>query len=208
MHPRIKEAMSLLDAPRELFYSDRPDAQLLWIRCCRLRGAGVPRMVAAQIVANSDTDGRDLKWDTKSMRRLQDARADEKPLIGVLGAIGTGKTIAVCTLLDPEDIYVSATDVARLSDHYSDDRKRLDQLSRVKVLAVDELGQEEDRDRKRIEVFIHRRIEEGLVTFAIGNMAPDEFRECYGDRLMRRAKDYGALVVMNEPLSSGGKGLA
>lgn len=149
------------------------------------------------------------------------------------GKPGTGKTIAATSLLvvdgaletqwpgkewiscqsvegwtwRPERCrFVKASHVARMSYYSDEDKRELERLWRVRLLLVDDLGAEAKFDTfaALLDELLDTRARLQVRTVLTTNLSGKELRTRYGERVMRRLRDFGDFVAVDLPA----KGLA
>lgn len=179
---------------RQLWLSQERDARIK-----HMTARGFPRTaVVAAIDGRVQVGGsfielvpmEDFDW-------LADRAARGARLLALVGLMGTGKTFtATRWVMEQTDArFVLARDFYALSPNYEPDRIKAGRFQRCAVLVVDEIGwgEESEVQSARLEALFHVRFENGLVTVPIGNMDDSEFAARYGDRIMSRLLDMGAI---------------
>lgn len=167
---------------------------------------GIPRLTALALAHGVDHHGRKLGI-TKLDRELTSGMAQGRLLVCLLGPVGTGKTVAACRLLAKHGgLFVPVGRLVELSARYEPDRVKLSELRMAKLLVLDEVGSEDERDILRVESLLRERYEDARPTILIANLTPQLFQVRYGDRVARRIWSHGHMVPCTRVLCPGEQG--
>lgn len=142
-------------------------------------------------------------YETDCLKWIRIGVAKKRQLCVMVGALGTGKTLASCwaTWEDAKGhradiIYATAREVFTKSDRMDKDREWLDRVAGCSVLILDECGTKEERDEsdsKQLAALLHSRFEHDKRTIVLANMEQGEFARRYTDAVMSRVYESGGL---------------
>lgn len=192
-YPEEMRLMQLKDAAR-----DRKAQRI------KLFSRGIPLGIVKEIENQADRHGNPLV-EIGIDRKLVKHVADGKILIFISGELGTGKTLTICRWVAsvPESHYLPVRAFCKLSDHYDPDRERIDFCLHQPIIGLDELGMEEERDKYKVEAFLHDRYENGLLTVCGTNLTAEELFHRYGARIESRVWDHGKVVRCTQVMREG-----
>lgn len=146
--------------------------------------------------------------DSQSVRAVRawfDAKA--KPVLVLLGGIGTGKTVAGAWLMAQHAMsgrrgvasYVKMRALANLyRAGFGDDAKEFAEILRAPLLVVDELTTERDADlgRAALHEVIDERASRRRPTLLLANRTKDEIAKHYDARTIDRLRESAVVVTL------------
>ena len=183
------------------------------IRAEREHDGSSARKLATDILRRAEFPPMLLaKLDTAEAGKehMQKARlyvGDTKPVLAMFGAVGQGKTLAACWVSRellarmPLDAiatgqstaparFLRATTFARLSAYAVEDKALFDELCRVKVLVLDDMGTETLAGvaSAYLDELLDIRIAHSRRTVITSNLDGSTFKARYGERLTDRLR--------------------
>lgn len=174
--------------------------------------AAIPRhLVAADCECDRDVNGAkcvvpDGYEDWKGVdlvRRWMDARRKQplawKPILGILGGTGIGKTVASTWAISRNDgdyVKTRALTIAHRA-MFGDEATAWRKLMRSPLLVIDDLGREtDDHGIAAVEDAIDER--QSRPTIITGNITKPQLLSRYGDRVASRLAESGVLVWIDD----------
>lgn len=145
---------------------------------------------------------------TKAMGEASTYWGEGKSFLLLSGRTGCGKTVAAVRLLvqrldqDPHQgyglssLFVRAAEASRIGLFGEQAAEKIDNLKRVGLLVVDDLGAEmlTDAWRSLVDEVFDYRYARKLRTIITTNLTPEAFRERYGERIADRIRHDGRVV--------------
>lgn len=178
----------------------------------RLTASGIDEHLPPEIVDAVVADELDRTHAVDLVRRWVAYQAGprtqgSKPVFGLLGNMGRGKTVAAAWLIAAEGgRYMLAEDFCRLqSARFGDERAEYLRLLRLRTLVVDEVGTEESAERG--QAMLHDIADRRLArrTLLLGNVTKSELRERLDARTTDRLRSCGVFhELAGESMRSGG----
>jgi DNA replication protein DnaC len=148
-------------------------------------------------------------------RRVMDAVEDGIRLVAILGAPGTGKTVAACRVIlqrrietdelamvddyakkPSAGVFVTATKYTTIAPWEALDTT----YANARFLVLDDVGREHKDKRAQIEDLLFKRFDEENPTVFTANLAPEKVGSVYDERLLRRLVEDGEIIIADEVL--------
>lgn len=210
-HPGVHEkAQALWEEIRRIEYEILRQAQLAVERKQALLKAGCGVRAVEAVYAPKET---------QAIEAARSWYKGKTTFLLMCGSLASGKSVAAVETLrlrleEHTSIYSSlvkficATEMSRLTAHNYKTAEQIELLKKVPMLVVDDAGAETTNDVIRQNMFeiLNARYANMLRTVLTTNLPPsskdnsDSFLKSYGDRVARRIREDGEVVVLKEAL--------
>lgn len=157
--------------------------------------------------------------ETPSIQAARDWYGSKTTFLLLCGTLASGKSVAAVETLrlkleEHESIYstlvkfICATEISRLTAYDYKTSEQIEFLKKVPMLVIDDVGAELKNELVRQNMFeiLNARYANMLRTVLTSNLPPfaenngDSFLKFYGDRIFRRIREDGKIVVLKEAL--------
>lgn len=177
----------------------------------RLRLASALRTMDLPDRILADLDSPDLDPDRHPIPAIKDALVEGQRMVLLAGTAGTGKTVAAAWIVHrlPGAYFLRLTRYLALESSHKT-AWEAERASLRSALVIDEIGEEEDWQRGKVDQLLAVRYDmaSSATTICTSNLTISAFRERYGERIASRFRDprYCAIIMCRAQVRPQRKG--